>query len=107
MESTATEMQSPNVKPRTPVRWPFRILAALVVLTGGMAIVGEVFAGSSRQEFSKWQLLASLPGMLWLVRLAWCAAIRGTSPANPSWPFSTDRVLFFYMAVWMVTYFFT
>jgi len=106
MESTATEMQSHKVKPRTTVRWPFRILAVLVVLVGGVAIVGEVFAGSSHQEFSRWQLLASLPGVLWIVRLAWCAAAQGKSPSNPCWPFSSDRVLFCYMAVWIATYFF-
>lgn len=106
MESTAAEMQSPKVKTKTSVRWPFRILAALVVLAGGVAIVGEVLAGSSHQEFSRWQLLASLPGVLWLVQLAWYAVIQGKSPSNPSWPFSTDRVLFCYMAVWVATYFF-
>lgn len=106
MENNPSEMHSPSVMPRASVRWPFRILAALVVLSGAVAIIGEILAGSAHQEPSRWQLLASLPGMLWLVRLAWCAAIQGKPPVHPCWPFATERVLSCYMAIWMAIYFF-
>ena len=99
------ETQSQSAKPMASVRWPFRILAALIVLAGVLAIIGGIVAGWSRRApWSKWQLLANLPGVLSLVRLAWFAAINGRSPANPSWPFASDRILFIYMAVLMVLY---
>lgn len=99
------EMQSPSVNLKASVRWPVRILAALVVLAGALAIVGSVVAAwTQRQPLAKWQLLAGLPGILWLVRLAWYAAIQGKSPTRPTWPFATDRVLFFYLAAWVVVY---
>jgi len=75
---------SPNVTPRVPVRWPFRILAALVVLAVAVATIGTLSLGSSHDAPSfKWQFLAGLPGMAWLARLAWHAAIHGKSPASP------------------------
>ncbi|KLD63406.1 hypothetical protein [Dyella japonica] len=99
------EMQSPSVKLKPSVRWPIRILAALVVLAGMVAIVGFVAdVWTHRQPLAKWQSLASLPGILWLVRQAWCAAIQGRSPADPAWPFATERFLFFYFAAWVAVY---
>lgn len=106
MEGTPNAMNSTGVDVNPSVRWPFRILAALIVLAGVAAVIGELFAGASRQEPSRWQLLASLPGILWLVRLAWWAAVRGKSPPHPCWPFATDRVLFCYLAAWMAINFY-
>lgn len=99
------ETPSPSVNLKPSVRWPVRILAALIVLAGAVAIVGLVVAAWTQgQPLAKWQLLAGLPGILWLVRLAWYAAIQGKSPMRPAWPFATDRVLFFYSAAWAAVY---
>ncbi len=106
MKGAPNAMHSTNVNAKASVRWPLRIFAALIVLAGGAAIIGEVFTGSSHHAPSRWQLLASLPGTLWLVRLAWHAAVRGMSPAHPCWPFATDRLLFCYMATWLAVYFY-
>lgn len=106
MERTSDEKHSTNANAKASVRWPFRILAALIVLAGGAAIIGEIIAGSSNQEPYRWKLLASLPGILWLVRLAWWATVRGKSPTYPCWPLATDRVLFCYMAAWMAMQFY-
>ena len=92
-----------NVTPRLPVRWPFRMLAAIVVLAVAAATVGTVALGRSHDAPSfKWQFLAGLPGMAWLARLAWYAAIRGKSPASPRWPFASYRVFFIYVIIWAI-----
>ena len=96
-----------NVTPRLPVRWPFRILAAIVVLAVAAATVGTLAGtlalGRSHDAPSfKWQFLAGLPGMAWLARLAWYAAIRGKSPASPCWPFASYRVFFIYVIIWAI-----
>jgi hypothetical protein len=93
-------------KPRNPVRWPFRILAALIVLAGVVVLAGTGIAVWTREQPSlQWQLLASMPGMLWFVRLGWHAAIRGKSPATEHWPFASQRVLTCYMIVLMLMLF--
>ena len=96
-------MELPKVRPGIPVRWPFRILAALIVLAGVVAVIGTGVMGWSEADSSlKWQFLASLPGMAWFVRLAGYAAIRGKSPAAEYWPFASDRVFLLYFIIWLV-----
>lgn len=100
------EIQSPRVTPKAIVRWPFQMLAALIVLVGLLAIVGGAVAGWTRGgPWSKWQLLATLPAILWLIGFAWSAAVHGKSPLRPAWPFASDRVLMFYWLVWVIVYF--
>ena len=73
-------MELPKVSPEVPVRWPFRILAGLIVLAGLAAMIGTGLTGWSELDPSlNWQFLASLPAVVWLVRLAGYAAVRGKS----------------------------
>lgn len=98
-----TKTVSTDSTPRVPVRWPFRLLAALVVVAGIVATVGTLLAGWHRGEAAlRWQLLASLPGVAWLVRVAWYAAVRGRSPTPEYWPFASQSVFSFYVVVWFV-----
>lgn len=98
-----TETTSAGSNPRVPVRWPFRVLAALVVVAGIVATFGSVLAGWHQGAATvRWQLLASLPGFAWLVRLAWCAAIYGRSPTQEYWPFASQRIFLFYVVLWFV-----
>jgi len=106
-EHAAMEMQASIGKPKASVRWPFRILAALIVLVGVLAMAGVMLVGPPHEQRSvKWQFVASLPGMLWLVHQAWWAALKGRSATHSSWPFASERVLACYVAVLMVEYFF-
>lgn len=92
--------QSPTTTPRVAVRWPFRVLAVLIILTGIAAVVGMALSGWQHGTVSaRWQFLANLPGFAWLFRLAWHAAIRGRPPAPEYWPFASQRVLACYFVV--------
>lgn len=94
------DVQIQAIQPRVSVRWPFRVLAALVALVGVMAVIGAMVACWT-QAPERWRWLAALPGMLWLIRTAWHAARHGRSWPNPSWPFASERVLGVYMALWL------
>lgn len=100
------EIASVASQPRKSVRWPFRILAALIVLASVVALAGTGIAVWTRDQPSlQWQLLASLPGMLWFARFSWHAAVHGRSPATDHWPFASSRVFSCYMFVWMLMLF--
>ena len=86
---------------RVPVRWPFRLLAAVVVVAGIVATIGLVLSGWHQGAVTmRWQFLASLPGVAWFVRLCWYAAIRGRSSGQEWWPFASQRVFICYVIVW-------
>jgi hypothetical protein len=96
-------MNIPNVRPKNSVRWPFRILASLIVAACVFGVIGNVFAGwPIETPLLKWQFLAALPGTAWLGRLAWHVAIHGRPPASPHWPFASDNVLFWYVVTFAV-----
>jgi hypothetical protein len=97
------ETQSHQIPVRIAVRWPFRILAALVVLAGLAAIVGGAIAWWSHGAIlPKWQMLFALPGLAWLIRVAWESAIRGRPPASECWPFASQRVFTVYVIALLV-----
>ncbi|HET8942862.1 MAG TPA: hypothetical protein VFN13_12840 [Rudaea sp.] len=98
-----TEAASISSTRNVPIRWPFRILAGLVVLADIVATVGMVISGWHQgAAVIQWQLLASLPGLVWFGRLCWYAAFRGQSPAQESWPFASQRVFAAYVILWSV-----
>lgn len=86
---------------RMPVRWPFRLLAGLIVLAGSAVVIGMAVSGWSDGLPSplKWQLLVTLPGLAWLMRLAGNAAIKGKSPPSHYWPFASAWVFLVYVVV--------
>lgn len=95
--------QSHNVSSRVAVRWPFRILAAIIVLAGIAAVVGAAFAWWSHGAgVPKWQFLFTLPGVAWLIRMAWESAIRGRPPASQYWPFASQNIFTVYIIVFLV-----
>jgi hypothetical protein len=85
---------------RTPVRWPFRVLAVVIVLAGATAVAGDALAwwlhGAGP---SGWRALLALPGIAWLVRLAWSSAIRGRPPVFEYWPFASQKVFTVYVVL--------
>ena len=85
------------------VRWPFRLLAALVVCAATVAILGTAWAEVSGQGFaqggSSTAFLVGLPAIAWLLNLAWSAAVHGRSPSNGHWPFASERVMMAYMLI--------
>lgn len=97
------ETQSHQMPTRAAVRWPFRILAALIVFAGLVAAAGEALAWWSRgADLPKWQMLFALPGIAWLVRLAWASAIRGRSPTFECWPFASQEIFMLYVVILVV-----
>lgn len=95
------ETASTKATRKVPIRWPFRILAGIVVLAGIAATAGMALSGWHQDAaLVRWQLLASLPGLLWFGRLCWYAALRGKSPGQECWPFASQRVFTFYVIVW-------
>ncbi|MBM7123068.1 hypothetical protein [Dyella kyungheensis] len=100
------DIASSAIQPRKSVRWPFRILAALIVLASVVALAGTGIAIWTREQPSlQWQLFASLPGMLCFARFGWHAAVHGRSPASDYWPFASSRVFTCYTIVWMLMLF--
>ncbi len=97
-----------STKEFRPVRWPFRFLAAGVVLAGGVAILGcawAAFAGQAAPRHgTSAEMIASLPGAAWLLNMAWSAAVRGRAPGNDHWPFASDRVLSAYLIIMYFVY---
>ena len=87
---------------RLSVRWPFRMLAALIVAAGAATLTGTgMSVWSQGLASTKWQILVSLPGMAWLVRLAY-AAVRGRLSAPGYWPFASQRVFKWYSWILIV-----
>jgi len=99
---------------RVAVRWPFRVLAALICAAGVVAVGGIAYAvffdsrflGTERVLWAA-RLLLMLPGTLWLMRLAGHAApYRYSSEQSDQrhyWPFATGGVLFAYVVLmWFV-----
>lgn len=90
---------------RVAVRWPFRILAALICAAGVVVIGGTAIAlWHDSPALATNRLLVILPGTLWLLRVAAHAALHGTSvPNDSSWPFASQGVLFAYLILmWFV-----
>jgi hypothetical protein len=94
------DTQPQNVSSQVSVRWPFRILAAVIVLAGLGAVVGGALAWWFHGAGSpKWQTLLALPGIAWLIRLAWASAIYGRPPVFECWPFASQKVFTVYVIV--------
>ena len=75
---------------RTPFRWLAGfILAATLLGAAGLASVAFK-RGTSAVPLT---LIVALPGYLWLMRLAWYAAARGSAPQNDAWPFASRQIL--------------
>jgi hypothetical protein len=47
-------------------------------------------------------MLFALPGVAWLIRLAWTSAIHGRPPAFECWPFASQKVFTVYVIVLLV-----
>ena len=88
---------------RHSVRAPFRLLAGLICLAGSVAILGMAYvAWRRRSQFVPANLVVCLPGMAWLMRFAFHAAVHGTAPKNEHWPFASGRVAGCYLLIAML-----
>ncbi len=76
---------------RVAVRWPFRVLAALICATGVVAIGGTAYAIYDSRLVATdpmfVRLIVGIPGTLWVLRLAAHAALHGNVPSgeHPWW----------------------
>jgi hypothetical protein len=88
-------MMTPAAIPQKPrsVRGPFRLLAGFIGLAVTVAVLGTAYMAWQRgtqsvpADFIVW-----LPGMAWIMRLAFHAAVAGAAPKNEHWPWASSRV---------------
>jgi len=88
-------MMTPAAIPQKPhsVRVPFRLLAGLICLAGTVAVLGTTYMAWQRGTHSvPANFIVWLPGVAWLTRLAFHAAVDGAEPENEYWPWASSRV---------------
>jgi hypothetical protein len=85
---------------RQPVRAPFRVLAGIIAIMGGVAVIGTSFLIWRGARVVTVRDVLMLPLMLGFIRLTYHAAAHGRSPkGGDSWPFASPGVAAFYMLV--------
>jgi hypothetical protein len=86
------------VQKRPAVRVPFRFLAAVICLTALVVIVGTGYMAWQGVHALQVKDVVMLPGVLWLMRLMFLAAVGRTVPPkdhvsrHDHWPFASARV---------------
>lgn len=95
---------APSPEHQASVRWPFRMLAGLIVLAVLIDVVGLGYAiGSGRAPFPDLRYLVLLPALFWFVRVAGYAVVHGHSPRPEWWPFASNGVAMSYLVIlWLV-----
>ena len=79
--------------------WPFRLLAAILVGAGLLALIQPAFSAIIRHDPRSAAFeIAILPVPALLIRSAGFAVISGRLIANPLWPFASGRVFY----VWAI-----
>lgn len=89
--------------PSRKVGVTYRLLSGLIVAAGAAgALAGAwaVWQGADAKPAAS--LMIALPGIAWLLNLATCVAFHGRAPAQPMWPFATERVLSCYLVLVIV-----
>jgi hypothetical protein len=75
------------------VRGPFRFLAGFICLAGSVAVLGTACMAWGRgTQLVPANFIVWLPGLAWLIRLSFHAALHGAAPKNELWPFASSRV---------------
>jgi hypothetical protein len=87
MITPAAILQKPH-----PVRAPFRLLAGFICLACSVAVLGTAYMAWRRGTQLPADFIVWLPGMAWLMRLAFHAAVHSIPPKNEHWPFASSRV---------------
>lgn len=87
-------MMTPEITRRRPaVRAPFRVLAGLLCFMGVVLLLGMAYvAWTHGAQSLRVKDVVMAPGIVWLTRLAFYAALRGSSPRPEFWPFASSRV---------------
>jgi hypothetical protein len=97
----------PHTSVRRPVRMPFRVLAAVVGITGAVAVGGTpllMWRGALGPTVGD---IVMLPLMAWFIRLMYHAAVHGKTPqGGECWPFASRGVwhcyMFLVLAYWVL-----
>jgi hypothetical protein len=97
----------PHAPARRPVRMPFRVLAAFVVIAGAVSVAGTPFLIWRSAHVLTVSGIVMLPLMAWFMRLAFHAAVHGKAPADGEcWPFASRGVwncyVFLMLAYWIL-----
>ena len=83
-----------------PIRWPFRVLAAVIVLAALVGVLGGAYAAVRQRDLrAALLLLAAAPISALMIRLCGYAAWKGRVIGNPNWPFASGAVTL----VWLFT----
>jgi hypothetical protein len=89
------------------VRWPFRVLAALLVLAAVFALAGSAYTAFRRGDLrAALYTVTFLPIVALVVRLGGYAVWKGSVLRNPYWPFASGALasLWVLMGLIIVSY---
>lgn len=92
----------PLAQKRIAVRAPFRVLAALVWLCALVAFLGMAYVAWKGGQSLPTKDVVVVPGMLWLFRLVFHAALDGKAPEDAHWPFASSQVATGYLLCVMI-----
>lgn len=82
----------PLAQKRIAVRAPLRVLAALLWLFALVAFLGMAYVAWKGDQSLPVKHVVMVPGMLWLSRLVFHAAVYGKAPEDANWPFASSQV---------------
>jgi len=88
------------------IRWPFRLLALLLVLAALTGTLGSCYIALTHQDPRAALLaLAGAPLAALIVRLGGCAVWKGTVAGDACWPFASRKVAMAWLLLtWVVVY---
>ena len=86
------------------VRWPFRLLAAIIVLGALFAALGSVYTAIRHKDLrAALFALSSIPIAALVARLGGYAVWKGSVIRNPVWPFASgSTALVWVLIAWIV-----
>jgi hypothetical protein len=86
------------------IRWPFRVLAAVIVLAASVGVLGGAYSVVTHRDLrAALLLLAAVPISALVMRLCGYAAWKGRAIGNPNWPFASGAVaLSWLITAWII-----
>jgi hypothetical protein len=85
------------------VRWPFRVLGAVLVVASISGLAGALYAAFVGYDIRLALFaLAMLPTIALICRSTGFAVVAGRTPPSPFWPFASGKVAFIWILVALI-----